>query len=168
MSRVSFIDELRYSVQSDLTDLLQCMQRDALETYLLCTCFDTLSGKANYFDLQTWLKTNKTAGLGILERQRLIQEFELTGCSFSGSSFSAALSKILEIYNKYYGVNQNIRQLVQSLPEEIKSGLALAYTISKESTPEGEKAWHRRTVDDKLKAIFVEYLFQYRRNLYTH
>ena len=38
MSRVIFIDELRYSTQLDLTDLLQCHDRSTLETYLLCTC----------------------------------------------------------------------------------------------------------------------------------
>ena len=60
MSRVIFVDQLRYSSQlEDLMDLLQGMDRSALETYLLCTCLDTLAGRDDYLDLQQWLNTKQ-------------------------------------------------------------------------------------------------------------
>ncbi len=168
MSRVSFVDELRYSVQLDLSDLIQCMDRNALETYLLCTCFDTLAGKDNYHDLQSWLRASRTSILGISERQDFLEGIASKKEILAPTSFSSALSSILNIYNKYYGINQNVRQLVVTLPDEVKNGLASAYTIYKESASDEEKTWREKSLDDKLKIIFVDYLFQYRRNLYTH
>ncbi len=164
MSRVSFVDELRYSVSLDLGDLIQCIRRDALEIYLLCTCLDTLAGRANYFDVQTWLRTEHSNALGIAEKRELLKTFE----SEDRTSFMAILSKALDIYNKYYGVNQNVRAVIQSLPAEMKTRLASAYTIFKQSDPQGKENWEKKTVEEKLKTIFVDYLFQYRRNLYTH
>jgi len=35
MSRVSFVDELRYSTPLDRLDLVKCMHRDALESHWL-------------------------------------------------------------------------------------------------------------------------------------
>jgi hypothetical protein len=168
MSRISFVDELRYSVQLDLTDMFQCMNRNALETYLLCTCFDTLSGKDNYLDLQGWLRAGRVSSLGISERQALLQVAESKMQTLLGTSFSEALSNILDINNKHYGINQNIKQLIQALPEETKNDIAKAYTIYKESASDCEKTWREKNVNDKLKTIFIDYLFQYRCNLYTH
>lgn len=169
MARVSFVDELRYSVPLHLTDLVQCLRRDDLETYLLCTCLDTLAGKDNYFDLQNWLKTKRNhAALGISEKHELLKEAESKKYIFSLALFESVLSSILEIYNNSYGVNRSIKQLVLSLPNSIKEELADAYIIYKDSQHNSEENWDRKTVDEKLKTIFIDYLFHYRRNLYTH
>lgn len=168
MSRVIFIDQLRYSTQLDLTDFIQCMDRSALETYLLCTCLDTLAGRDDYRDLEKWLKTEKNGVPGIPERKLLLHQSKLEGQILSPASFSSTLSKILDVYSRKFGVNQNIRQLIQGLPNDIKSNWADAYIIYKEPSQGGQANWCKKTVDKKLKTIFIDYLFKYRRNSYTH
>ncbi len=160
MSRIDFIDELRYSVNIDLTNIIECNHRNALETYLLCTCFDTLSGKDNYEDLQSWLKTKKSSIYGVSERNTILNSNTL-----SIKSFSSLIDKILEIYNSHYGVNKNINLLITSLPNNIKATFVNEFTVVKQSW---KTTWQNRTVDEKLKVIFVEYLFNFRRNRYTH
>lgn len=165
MNRISFVDELRYSVHIDLTNPTECNHRNALETYLLCTCFDTLSGKDNYVELQSWLKAHKLTVLGISDRDAILQGEKNLGTILSSESFSSTISKILESYNRHYGVNQNINLLVTSLPTDIKTQFANEFTIIKETW---ETSWENKTIDEKLKVIFIEYLFNFRRNLFTH
>ncbi len=168
MSRVLFIDELRYSTHLDLTDVIQCMDRSALETYLLCTCLNTLAGRDDYRNLERWLKTEKNDVPGIPKRKLLFHQSELEKQSLGSASFSFILTKILGIYNSNFGVNQNIKQLIQGPPNDIKSDWAEAYIIYKEPSEGGQADWDKKTVDEKLKTIFIDYLFKYRRNSYTH
>ena len=168
MSRVTFIDELRYSTPLDLTDVIQCMDRSALETYLLCTCLDTLAGRDDYLDLQKWLTTKQNDVPGIPEKQLLLQQSEPEKQFLTSTLFSFVLSKILDIYNSNFGVNQNVIQLIQGLPNDIKGAWAEAYIIYKEPSGGGQADWDKKTVAKKLKTIFIDYLFQYRRNSYTH
>jgi hypothetical protein len=168
-SRVSFIDEIRYSVQLDTTDSLQCMRIDDLELYLLCTCLDTLAGKDNYFDLQNWLKVRRRTGVhGVREKFRILQTAEEEKKYLSQESFQDTLEQILRIYNKNYGINKNIAQLVLSLPDAIKTEFADQYVIYRESQENTQETWNEKTTDEKLKTIFIDYLFKYRRNKYTH
>jgi len=173
MSRVSFVDEIRYDISLDLTDTFECIERNALETYLLCTCLDSLAGKDDYMDLQNWLKAKDTSTtiLGIPERKNLMTKEESKQQVLTSKIFSSVLSKSIELYNKHYGINQNIINTITNLPVYIKKELVSAYTIYKESDPDEEKRWRENRlddVDDKLKTIFIKYLFHYRRNLYTH
>ena len=168
MSRVIFIDELRYSTQLDLTDLLQCHDRSTLETYLLCTCLDTLAGKDDYLNLQNWLIVTNDKVSGIPERNSLLHQSELERNDALPLLFSSILPKMLKIYNSNFGVNQNLIQLIQGLPNDIKSKWAEAYAIYKEDSPNGKTSWDKKTVDEKLKKVFIDYLFKHRRNLYTH
>jgi len=168
MSRVSLIDEIRYDVQLDLTDVIECQERNALETYLLCTCLDTLSGKDDYVDIQNWLKTRDESILGISDREKQITLEEENQQVFTNKIYSSVLSESLITYNKHYGINQNIKNIIYELPIDIKEELAMAYTIYKESDSDGEEHWRQKKIDDKLKTIFMNYIFHYRRNLYTH
>jgi len=165
MSRINFTDELRYSVNIDLTDAMECNHRNALETYLLCTCFDTLSGKDDYVELQSWLKAHKSTILGISDRAAILQSEKNNGTIVSAESFSSIIAEVLKIYNQQYGVNQNINLLVTSLPSDIKTQFVNEFTVNKKTW---EIPWQDKTVDQKLKVIFIEYLFNFRRNLYTH
>lgn len=177
MSRVGFVDKIRYSVPLDLTDHNECIERNALETYLLCTCLDTLASKDDYVEIQNWLKAKKIKPNvdkpihGFIERNQVIDEIEAGKSLFTKNIFLSTLLKVLEIYNEHYGVNRNIANLIKDLPITAKEKLASAYTIYKESDPNGKDDWEQeRNIDSdgKLKKIICDYLFQYRRNLYTH
>lgn len=170
MSRVSFVDEIRYSIQLDLTDTIECIERNALETYLLCSCLDTLASKDNYVEMKNWLEAKDPSIYGLTERSELINQAGVEQTVLTNDVFSSILPEVLKIYSKHYGINQNIINVITELPINIKEELASAYTIYKESNPDGKKDWEQGIigVDNKLKKIIVGYLFQYRRNLYTH
>jgi hypothetical protein len=168
MSRVSFVDEIRYTIQLDLTDQIECMERNALETYLLCSCLDTLASKDDYVDTQSWLKARDLSICGISEREKLINQAGAGQQALTNGVFSSVLSESLKIYNKHYGVNKSIKNVIDELPINVREELASAYTIYKKSDSGGEEEWRQKHIDDKLKIIFLDYLFQYRRNLYTH
>lgn len=170
MSRLNFVDDLRYSYQFDETDYMQCINIADLETYLLCTCLDTLSGRDNYYDLQSWLKAKKIKEemLGSDTKQRILENYDSRGELFSISVFRDALTKILDAYNRNYGVNQNIRQLILSLPNPVKSAIANKYILYKGNEEKGKRKWEQKSVDEKLKTIFVNYVFRSRRNKFTH
>ena len=85
MSRISFVDELRYIYRFDETDVWQCMNINDLELYLLCTCLDTLAGKENYYDLNNWLQIKRLkAGIhGLDTKDRYLQWVECSNSKFS-------------------------------------------------------------------------------------
>ncbi|MCZ2120655.1 MAG: hypothetical protein LC108_00145 [Anaerolineales bacterium] len=119
MSRVGFVDKIRYSVPLDLTDHNECIERNALETYLLCTCLDTLASKDDYVEIQNWLKAKKIKPNvdkpihGFIERNQVIDEIEAGKSLFTKNIFLSTLLKVLEIYNEHYGVNRNIANLIK-------------------------------------------------------
>jgi hypothetical protein len=170
MSRLSFVDELRYIYKFDESDLIQCIHLDALEVYLLCTCLDTLAGKENYYDVQNWLKARKTkpAIHGSIEKNDHLTKVESLGERFSAALFQSVTSEILNIYNKNYGINQNIRQLILDLPESLKRFFADQYIIYQYGDESGKEKWENKSVDVKLKNIFIDYIFKFRRNKFTH
>lgn len=124
MSRVSFVDEIRYSIQLDLTDPIECIERGALETYLLCSCLDTLASKDNYVEMKNWLEAKDLTILGIKGRNELLDKEEANQVVLTKGIFPSILSKVLEIYNKHYGINKNIINLITELPNNFKEELA--------------------------------------------
>lgn len=164
MSRVRFVEELRYSTPLDRLDLVQCMHRDALETYLLCTCLDTLAGANDYLDLQSWLGTQRRDVLGFAERRTLLDAVQAP----LATAFAKVLPEILAVYNRHYGINQKVRELLESLPSGFIDGFAGAYTINREAVPDSESAWKAKTSREKMRTIFIDYLMPCRRNNYTH
>lgn len=168
MIRLGFTNRLRYSYDLDITDVLEERDRSSLEVYLLCTCLDTLAGKEDFCDLQTWLRVSNKARnhqiQGLNEKYELLNE--LNGTAFSVSTFRETVDNLLTLYNESYGVNRNLLELIRSLPEKSKERLASMYTIHKKG--EDPALWERKTTDDKLKVIFIDYLFTIRRNKYTH
>jgi hypothetical protein len=170
MSRLSFVDDLRYFYRFDELDKWQCMKINELEVYLLCTCLDTLAGKNNYYDLGNWLRarSSKSGIHGFNTRERYLEMVEGSGDQFSVSLFQNALQKIIEIYTVNYGINQNIRQLLLNLPEGIKKTITDQYLIFRAYDRDGGEALKNKSFDDKIKTIFIDYLFRSRRNKYTH
>lgn len=82
--------------------------------------------------------------------------------------FQNSLKKLLKVYTSNYGINQNIRQLLLNLPDEIKKSIAEQYSITRTNANDSEEVWKNKSVDEKIKVIFIDYLFKYRRNKYTH
>lgn len=167
MSRLSFVDALRYELPMDAQDLTQGMDRDGLEVYLLCTCIDSLAGDARYLDLQSWLRTKRRTASGVEARNSMV-EAAVAAQPFSVDSFNRTLAKALDLYNQHYGTNRRIVQLLHGLPESYVDRLVSAYSMDAEQATADAPTWDSRNTTDKLRAIFIHYLFRHRRNRYTH
>lgn len=165
MSRVRFVDNLRYVIQLDTLGPIDGIDRDGLETYLLCTCLDTLAGKNDYYDLQTWLNTSSSKNaniLGLSEKSQIFQTETTSVSDFSEMVFQKIVGNILQIYNSHYGVNSNIKKMLLGLPDYLKSEISEQYIIK------DNESWNKKTIDERIKSIFIDYLFPLRRNSYTH
>jgi hypothetical protein len=170
MSRIQFIDQLRYGIPQNLVpvdskDTLQGFDRDGLEVYLLCTCLDTVAGKADYIDLPSWLKTKEARYCGILTRNKILSASYEEDAPFNQSKYFGLMSALLEEYHKHYGVTRSIKDLVQALPEYIKSKFVASYVIYKHG--QNDQNWHGKDIQQKTNAI-LDYLLECRRNSYTH
>jgi len=167
ISRLRFIDALRYELPMDPQNIAQAIDRDALETYLLCTCLDSLAADQPYVELQNWLRTNKRAAPGVAARDALMTTAIAASSPFSVDAFKAALTQVLDVYNQHYGTNQRVLQMIRNLPDSERNRLASAYSIEAEQIADGS-GWDSKSTPEKLATIFVGYILRCRRNKYTH
>ncbi len=115
-----------------------------LEIYLLCTCLDTIAGKSEYREFDTWVKEKKFS---------------------SDNLFN--ISQVIDLHNEYqneYGINKNLKKLFSSLASEVKSWLIEHVVIQQEANPNISFA----TSSDKLVAQLHKFYFDVWRNAYTH
>jgi len=170
MSRVHFTDHLRFKfplslVTTDINDALEGLHRDDLELYLLCTCLDTLAGKDNFIDFPGWTRTSKEIYSGVKEREAYLNELFNSVKTFNRDIYGSILEKLLGLYREYYGINKNIHDLVQGLPDYVQLEIAGSYTIHKVNNP--PDSWNSKSTTQKLK-IILDYLLDCRRHKYTH
>jgi len=123
-----------------------------------------LAGASDYLDLQSWLRTERPNVPGVSERRGLLDAVQAP----LATAFAKVLPEILAIYNRHYGVNQKIRELLDGLPSGFIDGVADAYTIHREAVLDSESEWRAKTSREKMRTIFIDYLIPSRRNNYTH
>jgi hypothetical protein len=170
MSRIHFANHLRFGlplspITTDLEDAVYGYDRNDLEVYLLCTCLDTLAGHDNYLDFGGWARTSKLAYPGIREREDFLATLYDSPKALDHEVYNSILEKLLELYQKNYGITRNIRNLIGNLPLFIRQEIVNSYTIHKVTNP--VETWNLKTTEQKLKTI-LDYLLECRRHQYTH
>lgn len=153
--RLRFVDALQYD--SYFSGITEKVQAEALQVYLLCTCFDTLAGQSKFKRFDEWVDEK--------------DEEELIQTQWTATSVFELAAKYKEttreLYNRYledHGVARNFRRFFNELPEVLQNELVNSYAIVKEGEPNED--WLKMPKEKRLRRI-EDYLF-YRRNKYTH
>lgn len=153
--RLRFIDAIQY--ESRFTEIEDRVQANALQVYLLCTCFDTLSVQSPYQRFDEWA----------IEKDDISLLQQISGVPSSTemvSWYKGITKKLYEEYLENHGVTRNFRNLFLDLPEVLQSELVDSYAIVKGG--ESNDDWLKMPKEKRLRRI-VNYLFA-RRNKFTH
>jgi hypothetical protein len=153
--RLRFIDAIQY--ESRFTEIEDRVQANALQVYLLCTCFDTLSGQSPYQRFDDW----------IIERDESALLEQIGSAPSSAETISWYKRTTKRLYEEYlanHGVTRNFRNLFIDLPEVLQRELVNSYAIVKAG--EANDDWSKMPIERRLRRI-VNYLFA-RRNKFTH
>lgn len=114
----------------------------SIEVYLLCTCVDTLAGKAKHKMFPEWL------------RKRAVDEPLL-------------LKEIDRLHSQYldeYGVGRTFRQLFDDVPMDVKGWLGENVSIRRSDQSISESS----IGTEELIELLGKYFYEKRRNPYTH
>jgi hypothetical protein len=142
----------------------------SLQLYLLCTCIDALANP-RWLAFNEWLATKK-AEYHTTERDTKLEEVFDELKNKSDNQFY--VKSILELYSEYlnhYGTTRKFGAFFLDLPDFMKEFIASSYQIfngyENFLKPEIWQKWNEKTTDEKLGKI-ANYIFEYRRNQFTH
>jgi len=163
--RLTLIDRLENLSRSFVDS-----QLDALPLYLLCTCIDALANPT-WLPFNDWMATRKQK-YEITERDAKLQALIGDIDQISDAvEFVTAVLDLYRTYLKHHGTSRKFGQFFLELPDEVKSFVADAYMVLDGDQifidPAVRQAWLDRSVDERLQAV-AGYLYQYRRNDFTH
>lgn len=121
---------------------LRHVEIPSMEVYLLCTCLDTLAGRAVYKNFKDWIKEQPDIeNLGLKEITALYSQYE-----------------------EAYGIGRNLRSLFRNLPKSAKDWLIENVVIRKAGQP---IIVEHRNADMLLDRLY-RYFYNVRRNAFTH
>jgi hypothetical protein len=148
--RVWLTQKLRYELatytnpvaSSDEKYALNDVELPSIEVYLLCTCLDSLAGRADHVEFITWLSD------------------KVTGESLTLSEIQRAYSQ----YQEEQGVGRNLRHLFETLPQVTKSWLAQNVRLAPFKR---QRSLENEGHDTLMKELY-RYFYHTRRNAFTH
>lgn len=152
--RLRFIKSLQYD--NPFTERNDRYQSDALQIYLLCTCFDTLAGQSSHKRFDVWAREKDDDSLQSNPKPESNQELAIW--------YKLTTKRLFEEYLDDYGVVRNFRRMFNELPDVLQHALTDSFTVIREN--ETTEHWNELPPDKKLRRI-VDYLFA-RRNKFTH
>lgn len=152
--RLRFIEALQYDNRFTRRD--ESFQSDALQIYLLCTCFDTLAGQFSHKQFDNWVSEIGEDLLQTSLNSESNQELTIW--------YKQTTKRLFEKYLQDYGVARNFRRLFNELPDILRISLIDSFTVIREK--ETNEDWNGMPPERKLRRI-VDYLFS-RRNKFTH
>lgn len=137
------------------------MQADALQVYLLCTCFDTLAGPTHFHHFHEWVSQEGQEPLVGVILSKLG-----TPTSPTPGWYTAATKRLGEEWLESHGVGRSFKRFFFDLPSVLRRELQQSYAVIKEDQEE-RGAWGGLPEETQLRRI-VDYLFKLRRNTFTH
>jgi hypothetical protein len=158
-SRLQLVDALQH--ESSFSTSWNRVQSDALQVYLLCTCLDALASRSDYRHFHEWIAQE--------EQQSLIEEIiaeESSAAQPSPTGYKLATGRLASKWLDEYGVSRGFRGFILGLPAALRTELTDSYAILKEPQ-EGREDWGGFEEDKRLRRV-VAYLYELRRNTFTH
>jgi len=153
--RLRFVETLQHD--NRFTEIYESFQSEALQIYLLCTCFDTLAGQSSHKRFDEWVSEKEDVDL-LQTTPSATSNHELVAW------YKQTTKRLFDKHLDDHGVSRNFRKLFNDLPDVLQNELVDSFAVVREN--ESNESWVKTPRDKQLRRI-VDYLFA-RRNRYTH